>query len=263
MSFVNKYRSTTIYGELKVQKYNTGNINGLLDISGNTILRGDCTINGNLLATDGTLDISGNLTVTGDISGNLIGTSTNSTNSTIATDNTNATYYPTFVSNTSGNLPLKVDGGITYNPNTETLNVTNINGTITNNSSTSTIATDATDTDFYVPFVSATSGNLPLKVDAGITYNPFTNNLTCATLTGNVTGNLTGDVLGTTIDIGDPTATDEINIEGRNNCNINIGIASFLNNVNIGNATSTVSLRCITDTALTIFNPMDQMNGSF
>ena len=178
MSFVNQYRSTTIYGELKVQKYNTGNIAGLLDISGNTILRGDCTINGNLLATDGTLDISGNLAVTGDISGNLIGTSTNSTNSTIATDNTNASFYPTFVSATSGNLPLKVDTGISYNPNTETLSVTNINGTITNNASTSTIATDSSNQSFFPTFVGATSGNLALKVDAGISYNPSSNVLT-------------------------------------------------------------------------------------
>ena len=125
MSFVNKYRSTTIYGELKVQKYNTVNINGLLDISGTTILRGDCTINGNLLATDGTLDISGNLTVTGDISGNLIGTSTNSTNSTIATDNTNATYYPTFVNvNTAAiGLTLVTDANINFNSATNTYRI--------------------------------------------------------------------------------------------------------------------------------------------
>ena len=85
MSFVNQYRSTTIYGELKVQKYNTGNINGLLDISGNTILRGDVGINGNLYATDGTVDISGNLTVTGDA---IINTLTVGRGSGNITDNT-------------------------------------------------------------------------------------------------------------------------------------------------------------------------------
>jgi hypothetical protein len=238
MSFVNQYRSTTIYGELKVQKYNTGNINGLLDISGNSILRGDCTINGNLLATDGTLDISGNLAVTGDISGKLAINDTNNTNdffripflddetssstlsssaglrynpvseqvnyttlnggdiyaldiscnnvnaanfignvSTTTEDATNASFYPTFVS-AEGNVPLKVNSGITYNPFTETLTVTNFNGTITNNAATSTIAADATNASFFPTFVSATSGNLPLKVDSGISYNPSTNVLT-------------------------------------------------------------------------------------
>lgn len=234
MSFVNQYRSTTIYGELKVQKYNTGNINGLLDISGNTILRGDCTINGNLLATDGTIDISGNLNVTGSISGKLAINDTNNTNdffkvpfldtegssSTLSsnaglqynpisevlnygtlnggdilaldisannvnaanfignistgTDSTNASFFPTFVS-AAGNAPLKVSSGISYNPFTETLDVTNINGTITNNSTTSTVTPDNSLGTFYPTFVSATSGNLPLKSDEGISYNPSLN----------------------------------------------------------------------------------------
>ena len=367
MSFVNRYRSTTVFGELKVQRFNTGNINGLLDISGNTILSGDCIINGNLSATDGTLDISGNLAVTGDaningltigrgagsidtntvlgkdalpvnttgyeniaigysslianttgssntavgfqasfantignnntaigfeagaatttgsnnvavgtssltdnitgssnvavggdaldentggsfnvgigdgagrnnktgnnntflgyntdISGNVvynnstaigtgaiidasnqivIGTSSetvkipggltvtggiNATTATIATDNSNVSFFPTFVS-AQGNVPLKVNSGFIYNPFTETLNVTNINGTITNNATTSTIATDSSNQSFFPTFVSATTGNLPLKADASLSYNPSSNILSC-----DVSGNLTG-----------------------------------------------------------------------
>ena len=76
MSFVNQYRSTTVFGELKVQKYNTGNIAGLLDVSGTALFRGDLGVNGNIYATDGTVDVSGNLTVTGTINGNLTGTAT-------------------------------------------------------------------------------------------------------------------------------------------------------------------------------------------
>ena len=213
MSFVNQYRSTTIYGELKVQKYNTGNIAGLLDVSGNALFRGDVGINGNIYATDGTVDISGNLSVSGNITGS-IENATNATNVGITTDVSNQSFFPTFVSATSGNLPLKVDSsGITYNPSTNILtstfagnltgnvtgNVTgNLTGTATN-STNSTIAVDSSNQSFFPTFVSATSGNLPLKVDSGITYNPSTNILTstfAGNLTGNITGNVTGNVTG-------------------------------------------------------------------
>jgi hypothetical protein len=59
--------------------------------------------------------------------GNLNGTVTNATNATnvaIADDNTDATFYPVFVSNNTGNLPLKVDkttNPLSYNPSTGTL----------------------------------------------------------------------------------------------------------------------------------------------
>ena len=256
MSFVNQYRSTTIYGELKVQRFNTGNIAGLLDISGNTILRGDCIINGNLSATDGTIDISGNLNVSDTISGSLSINDTNNTDdsfrvpfldnetssstfsssaglkynpvsevlnyttlnggdiyaldiscnnvnaanfignvSTTTEDASNVSFFPTFVS-AEGNAPLKVNSGFAYNPFTETLNVTNINGTILNNATTSTIATDSSNQSFFPTFVSATSGNLRLKTDSGITYNPFLNILSC-----DVSGNLTGNVSGTATNI--------------------------------------------------------------
>ena len=188
-----------------------------------------------------------------------------------------------FLSSNTGAVDVLVDivNGATYKASTNTLTCANFSGDLSGNVSgtatnatNSTITTDSSNQSFFPTFVSATTGNLPLKVDSGISYNPFLNRLSCdvsgnltgnvsGNLTGNVSGNLTGNVLGSTINIGDPTATDEINIEGRNNCNINIGIASFLNNVNIGNATSSVNIRCITDTAVTVFNPFDQMNGVF
>lgn len=46
------------------------------------------------------------------------------------------------------------------------------------NSANSAITTTATNADFYMTFVSTTSGNLPLYVDAGVTYNPSTNAIT-------------------------------------------------------------------------------------
>ena len=66
-----------------------------------------------------------------------------------------------------------------------------------------------------------------------------------------------------TLNIGDATNTSTINIEGNSGSTINIGVAAFLNNINVGNNLSNVSIKCITDTAITVFNPIDQMNGVF
>ena len=187
------------------------------------------------------------------------------------------------------NTKLGVDGSFNFNPFTSRLSVPFITSDLSGSASKVLVSSSISTSDLPIAFLSSNTGAVDVLVDIvnGATYKASTNTLTCVNfsgdlsgnvsgnvtgnltgnvtgnLTGNVSGNLTGNVLGSTINIGDPTATDEINIEGRNNCNINIGIASFLNNVNIGNATSSVNIRCITDTAITIFNPMDQMNGVF
>jgi hypothetical protein len=57
--------------------------------------------------------------------------SSNAATSTITTASTNATYYPTFVSATSGSLALDVDTGLTFNPNTNTLTTTTFVGALT------------------------------------------------------------------------------------------------------------------------------------
>ena len=65
-----------------------------------------------------------------------VGSATNATNATNSTNATNvgvtaslasATFYPTFVSNTTGNLPIAVDSDLTYNPSSNTLTA----GTVT------------------------------------------------------------------------------------------------------------------------------------
>jgi hypothetical protein len=67
--------------------------------------------------------------------GNLTGTAssaTNATNVAITDDNTNATFYPVFVSNNTGNLPLKVDkttNPLSYNPSTGSLQATTFSAT--------------------------------------------------------------------------------------------------------------------------------------
>jgi hypothetical protein len=65
-------------------------------------------------------------------SGALSGTATNATNATIADDNSDTLFYPTFVNDNTGNLPLKVDkttNPLSYNPSTGVLSSTQLTAT--------------------------------------------------------------------------------------------------------------------------------------
>jgi len=150
--------------------------------------------------------------------GSLTGSATNSTTNTITDDNTNATFYPVFVSNNTGNLPLKVDrttNPLSYNPSTGNLIATTFVGSLTGsatNSTTNTITDDNTNATFYPVFVSNNTGNLPLKVDKTtnpLSYNPSTGNLIATTFTGScsttglvflqtLSGTITGAITPTT-----------------------------------------------------------------
>jgi hypothetical protein len=68
-------------------------------------------------------------------------TSTNANNIAITAVTTAASFYPTFVSATSGNLPQDVSTGLTFNPNTNTLTTTTFVGALTG---TATNATNLT-----------------------------------------------------------------------------------------------------------------------
>ena len=76
---------------------------------------------------DNSSPFTGDGNIYGKFNGNLNGTATTATNSTnvaITDTNTNALFYPTFVSNNTGNLPLNVDkttSPLTYNPSTGTM----------------------------------------------------------------------------------------------------------------------------------------------
>ena len=59
--------------------------------------------------------------------GDLAGTSTNTTNIAVNPSSTDDSFYPTFVSTTTGNLPPLVDTQLSYNPSSNTLTVPNIN----------------------------------------------------------------------------------------------------------------------------------------
>jgi hypothetical protein len=56
-----------------------------------------------------------------------VGSATNATNVAVTATSTNATYYPAFMSATTGNLGVGVDADLTYNPSTNTLTA----GTVT------------------------------------------------------------------------------------------------------------------------------------
>jgi uncharacterized protein YjiK len=120
-----------------------------------------------------------------------VGTATNAVNSGITLTSTNATFYPSFVANTSGNEPIRVASGLTFNPSTNTLTTTTFSGALSGNATTATTATDAnniaiaasgTNASFYPTFVNATTGNLAVTVDSDLTYNPSTNTLTAGTM---------------------------------------------------------------------------------
>ncbi len=90
---------------------------------------------------------------------------------------TNASFYPLFASATSGDVSVKSDNALSYNPSTNTLNVANLNG----NASTATVAADANqvnilsstaDTTHYPTFVKNITGYNDVEVDTNFTYIP-------------------------------------------------------------------------------------------
>jgi hypothetical protein len=140
-----------------------------------------------------TYNPSTNILTAGTFSGALSGNATSATTATNATNiaitnttTTAGTYYPVFVSATTGNVPARTDSStFTYNPNTNTLTVTNLSGNATTattatNSTNATVTTSATNSNFKIPFANttvSTTGNYGLLQDseAVFTYNPSTN----------------------------------------------------------------------------------------
>lgn len=89
----------------------------------------------------------------------------------IATAALNQAYYPTFVSNTSGNQAVRVDGDLTYNPSTNTLTVANVNygGQITSSVATGTAPFAVTSTTRVSNLNVATAGVLSPGATIGLT----------------------------------------------------------------------------------------------
>jgi hypothetical protein len=126
---------------------------------------------------------------------------------------TNATYYPTFVSQTSGHTELQVDSStLTWNPSTNTLTATNFAGNATTattatSATTATTATSATTAasassilaasgpagTYSIPWMSQKTPGIAtyLQGDTILQYATSTGQLSATTFNGALTGNAT------------------------------------------------------------------------
>ncbi len=182
-------------------------------VNGNTITTGT----GRLSLSTFTVTATGTSTVTGNNTGdqttitgnagsatilqtarNIGGTSFNGSaditplNSTVANEGADATCFPTFVTAATGDLPQRTNATLTYNSSTGALGSTTFVGALTGNATTATTATTATNSTnaaitndastnatMYPAWVTANSGNLPLKVSStGFKWNPSLQTLT-------------------------------------------------------------------------------------
>jgi len=178
---------------------------GTLQINNGTHITGSGTFTANqsanttiTIATDATSSNTASTLVSRDASGDFsAGTITATTfigdlsgNVSITNDNTSSTFYPVFVSNNTGNLPLKVDKSTTplsYVPSTGTLTTQVFAGAL-NGAINASAVNPATTTTTYPCIFTATTGGFPLTGN-GLTYIPSTNALTATTFVGDLSGN--------------------------------------------------------------------------
>jgi hypothetical protein len=212
---INTMTGLTVNGTLAATTGNITTINtGTLNATAGTVTTlGSTTANlgtANITTANvNTLNATG-ITVTNNVTantfiGNLTGlaslatsattalNATNATNATSATTalnatnvavtnntTTNATYYVTFASATSGNLPLQVDSNtLTFNPSTNTLTVANVSG----------LASLATSATTALNATNAINANIANNAPVSGTYAAGT--ITMTNLTGG-TFNITG-----------------------------------------------------------------------
>jgi len=108
--------------------------------------------------------------------GTVSGSGGTSTASVITATSTNASFYPTFVSATTGNNALNVNSSLTYNPSTATLTTTNIVATTFSGSGASLTNLPAGTLTGTVP--SAVLGNTTIYVGTtAVTLNRASSNL--------------------------------------------------------------------------------------
>ena len=125
----------------------------------NTVLQG--YLNGSETSK---ITADGNATFAGTITGTLSGTATNATNVNLrARNTTDAVHYITFSTSSTGNQRLNTDTTLKYNPNTNTLSVTNFDG----NATTATNATNAGTLDGYDSAIAATGSTVVVRDSDG------------------------------------------------------------------------------------------------
>ena len=107
----------------------------------------------------------------------------------------------------TGNQPVFVDTGLTYNANGDTLTVSmvngDLNGTAENANNIFIRSTTSSDTTCSVVLVgNQATGNQQPFIGGGLMYNANTDNLTASSFSGNLIGNVTGAVLATSVKVG-------------------------------------------------------------
>jgi hypothetical protein len=127
---------------------------------------------------DGTIDLVVG-TLNQDTTGNAATADLATAANTVKTvaDGTDANFFLTFVDANNGSATaeaLKTDAGIQYNPNTDTLSVTNITATIDGVSSLLNVADESTDPTCFPLFTTGASGNLAAKSGTNLTFNSST-----------------------------------------------------------------------------------------
>jgi hypothetical protein len=139
--------------------------------------------NGNTTATDANTasaivsrDGSGNFSAT-TITANLTGNATSATNIGTATEASDTTCFPVFVTASgSQTLPAKTNTGLTYDSSTNNLGATTFTGNAT--SASNVVTTAPTDNvDYYLGGFQNTSGTQDSKVLTYTTFNPVTNQM--------------------------------------------------------------------------------------
>ena len=128
-------------------------------------------------------------TFAGGLSGNS--TTTSQANGVFTTiDTTTASNCPIYFGvNSSGNQATKVNSNLNWIPSTNTLNATNIVGSLTgtaSNASAINTTSDNTSGTYYIPFTKTLAGTgKTLYIDdtsGPLSYNPSTSSLTCSIL---------------------------------------------------------------------------------
>ena len=169
------FRTSSEVGEIKTSSLSIENA-GIIPLTNNTTDLGTSgSVFADVYATTFHGALNGNATTS--TSTTNATNSTNAANVAVATESAAATFYPSFVSATTGNTPIKVDTALNYNPSTDVLTVPNISysGQVTSTVSTGT-----------APFVVASTTRV--------------NNLNVATagvLSPGATIGLTGDITAT------------------------------------------------------------------
>lgn len=149
-------------------------------------------------ATGATLTIAEGATLTASATASVAGTHTGTSSGTNTGDQTSIVGITGTIAqfNTAcTDADFATGGGTATGTNTGDQTTISGNAGSATYASAVTVAADATAASFYPLFVSATTGNLAPKLDAGLTYNPSTNVLMATTFSGALTGTASGNLV--------------------------------------------------------------------